>query len=157
MSKALLKSRQMTLVALPSCTDAVMPSQNITRLVRQDLYLVKPHQLSCIISLSSMRSSRAYRWVCSTVFPSTEVRLIGRQFPGLSLLSFLKVGTTLPFLKSPGTSPDLQFPHDSGMHLTGTHKFMDVQVPQVVANLIFVYSRVGWTLFPKSPNSHPSA
>ena len=42
MSKALLKSRWMTSVALSLSIDAVVPSQNATRLVRQDLPLVKP-------------------------------------------------------------------------------------------------------------------
>ena len=32
------------------------------------------------------------------------------------------------------------FSHNSGMHLIVTHKFMDVQVPQVVAKLIFAYN-----------------
>lgn len=40
--KGLQKSRQMTSVALPLSTDGVTPSQNATRLVGQDLPLVKP-------------------------------------------------------------------------------------------------------------------
>lgn len=38
------------------------------------------------------------------IFPSTEVRLTGRQFPWLSFLS-LKMGATLPFFQPSGTSP----------------------------------------------------
>jgi len=40
------------------------------------------------------------------IFPGTEVRLMGQQFPGSSFLRFLKMGAMFPFFQSPGTSPD---------------------------------------------------
>jgi len=40
------------------------------------------------------------------IFPGTEVRLTGQEFPGSSFLPFLKMGTMFPFFQSPGTSPD---------------------------------------------------
>jgi len=44
----------LTSIALPLSTDAVTPSQQATRLVRQDLHLVKPCWLSQNTSPSSM-------------------------------------------------------------------------------------------------------
>jgi len=38
-----------------------------------------------------------------------------------------------------------QFPQDSGMHLIRSHRFMYVQVPQVVKNLVFPYSGRSFT------------
>ena len=90
----------MTSLALPLST----PSQKTTRLVRQDLPLVKPCWLSQITSLSSMCT--ASRRICSMIFPGTEGRLTGRYFPGYSFLPFVKMGTMFPPFQSPGTSPD---------------------------------------------------
>ena len=87
-----------------------MPSlhHSITRLVRQDLPLVKPCWLSQMTSLSSVCLIRASRRICSMIFPGTEVRLTGRWFLGSSFLPFLKMGTMFAFLQSPATSPDCQ-------------------------------------------------
>ncbi|KAK4827741.1 hypothetical protein QYF61_021202, partial [Mycteria americana] len=73
MSKALQKSRQTTSIALSLSTDVVTPSQKATRLVRQDLPLVKPCWLSRITSLPSMCLSIASRRICSMIFPGTEI------------------------------------------------------------------------------------
>ena len=40
------------------------------------------------------------------IFPGTEVRLIGRQFPRSSFPPFLKIGALFLFFQPPGTSPD---------------------------------------------------
>jgi len=79
----------------------VTPSWKATRLVRQNLLLVKPRWLSRITFLSSMCLRIASRRICSMTFPGTEVRLAGQSF-----LLFLKMGTMFPFSHSPGTSPD---------------------------------------------------
>ncbi|KAK4827897.1 hypothetical protein QYF61_022320 [Mycteria americana] len=64
---------QTTSIALPLYIDVVTPSEKATRLVRQDLPLVKPCWLSRVTSLSSMCLSRASRRICSMIFPGTEV------------------------------------------------------------------------------------
>jgi len=38
-----------------------------------------------------------------------------------------------------------QFPQDSGMHLVRSRRFMYVQVPHVVTNLMFPYRERGFT------------
>lgn len=40
------------------------------------------------------------------IYPGTEVRLTGQQFPVSSFLPFLKMGAMFPFFQSLGTSPD---------------------------------------------------
>ena len=75
MSYALLKSRQMTSVALSLFIDAVTASQKVTMLVKQDLPLVKPYTGSLYTSLHSMCLSIASRSICSITFPGTEVKL----------------------------------------------------------------------------------
>jgi len=45
---------------------------------------------------------------CSITFSRMEVRLTGLYFPGSSFLPFLKIGVTLAFHQSSGTSPVLQ-------------------------------------------------
>jgi len=74
----------------------------------------------------------------------------------------------LPFFQSARTSGDhrdlsnitewlgdyfSQFLQDSGVHLIGTHRLADVEVPQTVTNLIFTYSGRG--VAPPSPPSEP--
>ena len=78
MSKASQMSRYMTSVALPLFTVVVTPSQKATRLVRQDLPLVKPCWLSQITFLYSICLSIASVRICPMIFPGTEVRLTGR-------------------------------------------------------------------------------
>jgi len=82
-------------VALRLSADMVALSQNVTRLVRQDLPLVKPCWLLHVTSLSAVCLSIASRRICSTIFPGTEVRLTGQQFPESSFLPFLKMGPIL--------------------------------------------------------------
>ena len=48
------------------------------------------------------------KMICFIIFPCTEVRLTGLQFPGSSLWPFLQVGVTLASLQSSGTFPDNQ-------------------------------------------------
>jgi len=69
----------------------VTASQQATKLVRQNLPLVKPCWLSPFTSLSSMCLSIASRRICSMTFPGTEVRLMGRSFSGSSFLTFHNV------------------------------------------------------------------
>ena len=65
------------------------------------------------------------------IFPGTEMILSTLQ----------KNNCKITFFQSPGTTPDChEFHQDPGMHLTGTHRLMDVQVYQVALNLIFAYT-----------------
>lgn len=75
------------LSGLPLSSNAVMPSQKATSLVRQVMPLVKPCGLSHIISLSSVCLSIASKRTYSVIFPGPEVRLTGQLFPGTSFLS----------------------------------------------------------------------
>jgi len=87
----------MTSIGLPLSTDLVTPSYKATSLVSQDLPLMKPCWLSQITSLSSLSLSIAFRRICSTIFPGTEVRLTSQSFPGPCFLPFLKMGAVFPF------------------------------------------------------------
>ncbi|KAK4827886.1 hypothetical protein QYF61_022309, partial [Mycteria americana] len=91
-SKALQKCRETTSIALPLYIDVVTPSEKATRLVRQDLPLVKPCWLSRVTSLSSMCLSRASRRICSMIFPGTA-------FSSICALAFLT-----PSLHNPAAS-----------------------------------------------------
>jgi len=103
-SKASLKSREMDETHSSSlihcCSDAIKESHG---LARQALPLVKPCSL-CYATPSSMCHSTVFKRSCSMIFPSTEVRLTGQQFPASSFLSFLKRGAMQPFFQLPGTS-----------------------------------------------------
>jgi len=73
---------------------------------------------SVITFFSSTRFEVTSRMSCSIFFPGMEVRLTGLQFPGSSLFPLLKIGVTLAFLQSPGTSPvlhDLSKMMESGL------------------------------------------
>ena len=40
-----------------------------------------------------------------------------------------------------GRDSEEQFPRDFGVHLIRSHRFRDVQAPQVLMNLLFTYGR----------------
>ncbi|KAK4827891.1 hypothetical protein QYF61_022314 [Mycteria americana] len=108
-SKALQKCRETTSIALPLYIDVVTPSWKATRLVRQDLPLVKSCWLSRVTSLSSMCLSRASRRICSMIFPGTESGLATTSANSLRTLGCISSGpiagrTLLPQSLSCGTS-----------------------------------------------------
>lgn len=105
MSKALLKSRQMTSMALLLFTDTVTPSQKATRLVRQDLPSVKPCYLSHITSISSMCLS--FQEDLLHDFPQNRGEADRLVIPWV--IPFFKVGVMLPFFQSLGTSSDCHY------------------------------------------------
>lgn len=79
-------------------------SYTISRLVRQNLPLVKSCWLSQINFLSSMCLGRASRKISSMIFPGT-VRLTGWLFPWSSFVP-LKMSAIFLFFQSPETSRD---------------------------------------------------
>ena len=85
-------ARKMTSIPLLLPTDSVISSQKATRLVKQDLPLIKSCWLSQITSLSRMSLNIASRRICSMIFPGTDIRLTSVQFPRSSFLSSLKMG-----------------------------------------------------------------
>jgi len=102
----------------------------------KDPSLLKPCWLSHINSLFHVLS-RASRRICSMIFPGTD-RLV---VPHSSFLPFLKMDVTLPFLQSPGTSPDH---HDfsniiksgteetSNGNMKNNHSTISIEVPVIL-------------------------
>lgn len=142
---ALNEPRQMTLVALPSSTNAVISLQKAIKIFRHNLHLVMPSQLSQITLLVSMCLSIVSRRVCCTILPG-EVRMTALQFPGIFLFFLFKNGgylfpsavtenlmTLSSLLKYDGlwlSHFTCQFPQEI---LLESHEFLHLQVPQVVS------------------------
>jgi len=96
-------------VALPLSIDAVTPSQKATRLVKQDLPLMKPCWFSCITSLSSMCLIINSWRICSMIFPCTEGRLDRMVVPRIIHFVLLKNGSKVSFCS---VTRDFTYCHD---------------------------------------------
>ncbi|XP_046765531.1 uncharacterized protein LOC124417648 [Gallus gallus] len=62
--------------------------EGLVRLVKQDLPFVNPCWLGLIPRLSRTCRVISLKTICSIIFPGTQVRLTGLQFPGSSLQPF---------------------------------------------------------------------
>lgn len=149
----------MTTLAPFSSTVVVICPHKATRLIRQDLSLVKLCQLPQITSLFSMCLNLVPRRICSMI--SQAQRRGWQVFPGFpgflgsSFLHFLKMSGIFSCFQLPWTLPvchDFSNIMESGLATTLVTSLRTLgyislgsidsvyQIPQVVRNLIFFYS-----------------
>lgn len=83
----------------PLSANVIMLPQKAARVVRQDLPLVKPSWLSCIISLSSICLGIATGRIWSMIFPGVRhwLEVNSSVVPWVILSTFLKNGCNIAF------------------------------------------------------------
>lgn len=144
---ALLKSRKTT--SDVSLFTELALSWVTKRLFALDKFLIAVSDHCLVIH----EFGNGFHWICSITSSRTKVRLTSLQFPGSSLLFFVKMSVMFVFFQLPASSllgmpfqiwwrscsDTGQLPQYPWMHPTSAHWLLHISMTQVLSNCIFLY------------------